>query len=120
MSSWGHSFRPSYLDIPAFLRLLPSGVAVVALTATAYAITMSDKRSLLRLQDAPLLRAGFDRPNNRMLMRRCAKPSAGPHRRTASLAVCGIRATRPDGDCLVSHGCVNSCKYLSNGYILVT
>ena len=62
VSQWGHHFRPEYRG----LRVLAdrfAGVPRLALTATADARTVEDIRDQLSLQEAPVFRGGFDRPN---------------------------------------------------------
>jgi ATP-dependent DNA helicase RecQ len=64
VSQWGHDFRPEYMK----LDLLPArypGVPRLALTATADPQTREDIRRRLKLEDARLFLASFDRPNIR-------------------------------------------------------
>lgn len=63
VSQWGQDFRPSYLKIPEFLRLLPRRPVLGAFTATATEQVKSDIVSLLQLQQPLTLTTGFDRPN---------------------------------------------------------
>ena len=63
VSQWGQDFRPSYLDIAAFVAALPERPPVGAFTATATRLVREDTVRLLGLRD-PLVRVtGFDRPN---------------------------------------------------------
>ena len=63
ISQWGIDFRPSYLQIAAFIDALPVRPPVAAFTATATARVREDIVTLLSLRQ-PLIRAtGFDRPN---------------------------------------------------------
>ena len=64
VSQWGHDFRPEYVQLAALRPRFPD-VPVIALTATADDTTLQDVRERLRLTDAPLFSAGFDRPNIR-------------------------------------------------------
>ena len=62
VSQWGHHFRPEYRGLRVLAERF-SGVPRLALTATADARTVEDIREQLALQDAPVFRGGFDRPN---------------------------------------------------------
>jgi len=62
VSQWGHHFRPEYRGLRVLAERFP-GVPRLALTATADARTVDDIRDQLSLQDAPVFRGGFDRPN---------------------------------------------------------
>jgi ATP-dependent DNA helicase RecQ len=62
ISQWGHDFRPEYQQL-SVLRARFSGVPLLALTATADAPTRNDIVAQLKLQNAPVFAAGYDRPN---------------------------------------------------------
>jgi ATP-dependent DNA helicase RecQ len=62
VSQWGHHFRPEYRGLGILGARFPH-VPRVALTATADPRTVEDIRLQLGLQDAPVFRASFDRPN---------------------------------------------------------
>lgn len=62
ISQWGHDFRPEYLQIADVTRRFPE-VPRIAMTATADAATRKEIIDKLRLADAALFVAGFDRPN---------------------------------------------------------
>jgi len=62
VSQWGHHFRPEYRGLGVLGTRFP-GVPRIALTATADPRTVEDIRLQLGLQDAPVFRASFDRPN---------------------------------------------------------
>jgi len=62
VSQWGHHFRPEYRALTVLAERF-SNVPRLALTATADARTVEDIRSQLSLQEAPVFRGGFDRPN---------------------------------------------------------
>ena len=63
ISQWGQDFRPSYLNIPAFVKRLKKRPPVGAFTATATQDVKADIEKLLEL-DRPLrLATGFDREN---------------------------------------------------------
>ena len=63
VSQWGQDFRPSYLDIPAFVDRLSRRPPVAALTATATPAVRADMEALLGLRDPVESVTGFDRPN---------------------------------------------------------
>lgn len=64
VSTWGHDFRPEYRALESLADEFP-GVPRIALTATADPATQRDIAERLRLQDAPVFAASFDRPNIR-------------------------------------------------------
>ncbi|MHA7238836.1 RecQ family ATP-dependent DNA helicase [Arthrobacter sp. TMS1-12-1] len=61
VSSWGHDFRPDYLQLGHLLREL--GAPVIALTATASHPVQKEIIERLHLVDPVVLVEGFDRPN---------------------------------------------------------
>jgi len=63
ISQWGQDFRPSYLDIPEFVRALPVRPTVAAFTATATPRVREDILRSLVLQNPLAVVTGFDRPN---------------------------------------------------------
>ena len=63
VSQWGQDFRPSYLQIGAFIASLPARPAVCALTATATERVREDIVRLVGLRDPYRVVTGFDRPN---------------------------------------------------------
>jgi ATP-dependent DNA helicase RecQ len=62
ISSWGHDFRPDYLQLGHLVRQL-GRPPVVALTATASPPVREDIIERLGLRDPVLVVAGLDRPN---------------------------------------------------------
>ncbi len=64
VSQWGHDFREEYLGLSMLHERFP-GVPRVALTATADDHTRADIVERLKLEDARLFVASFDRPNIR-------------------------------------------------------
>ena len=63
ISQWGQDFRPSYLEIPSFIRALPTRPVVGAFTATATDRVRKEIRALLELQEPFEQVNGFDRAN---------------------------------------------------------
>lgn len=63
VSQWGHDFRPAYLDIQRFVRLLPVRPPVAAFTATATERVRDDIVRLLDLRQPMVEMTGFDRAN---------------------------------------------------------
>jgi ATP-dependent DNA helicase RecQ len=63
VSQWGHDFRPSYLEITAFIRRLKTRPITAAFTATATGRVKDDIRRALSLRDPYSLTTGFDRGN---------------------------------------------------------
>lgn len=63
ISQWGQDFRPSYLDIPAFVNNLPIRPTLAAFTATATPRVRDDILATLKLDQPLTLVTGFDRPN---------------------------------------------------------
>lgn len=61
VSSWGHDFRPDYLQLGHLVRELKA--PVIALTATASRPVQQEITERLRLKDPTVIVEGFDRPN---------------------------------------------------------
>ncbi|MFN8423591.1 MAG: DNA helicase RecQ [Anaerolineae bacterium] len=64
VSQWGHDFRPEYMQLDVLADRFP-GVPRIALTATADGPTRREIVQRLRLTEARVFVAGFDRPNIR-------------------------------------------------------
>ncbi len=65
ISQWGPAFRPEYEDLSK-LRDFFTGVPLVALTATADAVTRQDIEQKVFAGDGSTFVSGFDRPNIRL------------------------------------------------------
>ncbi len=63
VSQWGQDFRPSYLNIAAFLQMLPYRPRISAFTATATQEVCEDIVRILGLHDPFTMTTGFDREN---------------------------------------------------------
>lgn len=62
ISQWGHDFRPSYLQLKEFRKLL-GDVAVIALTATAKTQVQDEIRKELEFKNGHIFKSSFARPN---------------------------------------------------------
>ncbi|MEW9122193.1 MAG: DNA helicase RecQ [Thermotaleaceae bacterium] len=63
ISQWGHDFRPSYLEIPRFIKGLKRRPVVSAFTATATREIVKEIKKLIGLREPVEVTTGFDRPN---------------------------------------------------------
>ena len=63
ISQWGHDFRPSYLEIPRFIKFLELRPVVAAFTATATKEIIKEIKDLIGLINPIEVTTGFDRPN---------------------------------------------------------
>jgi len=62
ISQWGHDFRPEYLILGQLKKQFPS-VPIIALTATADALTKKDIIEKLEVQEYTVFENSFNRPN---------------------------------------------------------
>ena len=63
ISQWGYDFRPPYLEIAAFRKLLPADVPVLALTATATPEVVKDIQERLDFKKENVFKKSFYRKN---------------------------------------------------------
>ncbi len=63
ISQWGHDFRPSYVEIPKFIKSMPIRPIVAAYTATATKEIVAEIKELIGLRNPVESLIGFDRPN---------------------------------------------------------
>lgn len=74
VSSWGHDFRPDYLEIRKYIAKLKSRPIVAAFTATATPEVKNDIVERLELKNPKVFIRGFDRPNLKFLVQADLKP----------------------------------------------
>ncbi|OJG03834.1 ATP-dependent DNA helicase RecQ [Pseudonocardia autotrophica] len=86
VSDWGHDFRPDYRRLRTLIAELPSGIPVLATTATANDRVVTDVSEQLGMgrdqQDTLVLRGSLDRESLRLAVVRLSSPA----RRLAWLA----------------------------------
>lgn len=63
LSSWGHDFRSSYLEMIPSLKKLPGSPAWLALTATATQQVQDDLAGILDIPEQNVVKTGFKRAN---------------------------------------------------------
>ena len=63
ISEWGHDFRPEYRRIREMIQLIDDTIPIMALTATATPKVQIDIQKNLRMTDAGIFKASFNRPN---------------------------------------------------------
>ena len=68
LSLWGHSFRPSYIDLCRSLNDF-LGINYLCLTATADGAILKDLKYLLKLEGATIIRESFNRPNLQFILK---------------------------------------------------
>jgi ATP-dependent DNA helicase RecQ len=63
ISEWGHDFRPEYRNLRLILEQFNQRVPIIALTATATPKVQEDIMKNLKITDAKVFKASFNRPN---------------------------------------------------------
>ena len=63
ISEWGHDFRPEYRNLRVILEQFEQNIPIIALTATATPKVQEDIMKNLRIQNAKIFKASFNRPN---------------------------------------------------------
>jgi ATP-dependent DNA helicase RecQ len=63
ISEWGHDFRPEYRNLRIMLQKIKKNLPIIALTATATPKVQEDILKNLKISDATLFKASFNRPN---------------------------------------------------------
>ena len=63
ISQWGHDFRPSYRNIPEFIKSFKKRPIVSAFTATATKEVVEEIKTLIDFRNLTESMIGFDRPN---------------------------------------------------------
>jgi ATP-dependent DNA helicase RecQ len=63
ISEWGHDFRPEYRNLRLMLEKIEKDLPIIALTATATPKVQEDILKNLKVSDATLFKASFNRPN---------------------------------------------------------
>jgi ATP-dependent DNA helicase RecQ len=62
ISSWGHDFRPEYIQLGKLKRYFPE-IPIIALTATADKLVRKDIVERLNIRNAEVFASSFNRPN---------------------------------------------------------
>ena len=63
ISEWGHDFRPDYRNIRVILDKIQKKIPIIAVTATATYKVQEDILKNLKIKNAEVYRASFNRPN---------------------------------------------------------
>ena len=72
ISLWGYDFRPDYLRIPQFIRLMKRRPVIATFTASASAHVQKDVMEVLDLKNPFRINAGYRRENLRLAVKPCA------------------------------------------------
>lgn len=63
ISEWGHDFRPDYRNLRHMLQQIDDDLPIIALTATATPKVQEDILKNLKISNAEVFKASFNRPN---------------------------------------------------------
>lgn len=63
ISEWGHDFRPEYRNLRTMLEQIGQEIPIIALTATATPKVQEDILKNLKITEAKVFKASFNRPN---------------------------------------------------------
>ena len=63
ISEWGHDFRPDYRNLRVIINQINENIPIIALTATATTKVQEDIMKNLKIQNAKVFKASFNRPN---------------------------------------------------------
>ena len=63
ISEWGHDFRPDYRNIRVIVDKIKKNIPIIAVTATATYKVQDDILKNLKIKNAKIYRASFNRPN---------------------------------------------------------
>ncbi|KAL1826955.1 hypothetical protein ACET3Z_005367 [Daucus carota] len=109
VSQWGHDFRPDY-RILGCLKQNFHNVPVMALTATATQSVRQDILKVLRIPNATVLEASFDRPN---LKYEVMGKTKEPLKQLGELLLSRFKNSCGIVYCLSKNECVEVSKYLN-------
>ncbi|MFO7575667.1 MAG: RecQ family ATP-dependent DNA helicase, partial [Bacteroidales bacterium] len=70
ISQWGYDFRPSYLKIARLREMVPEGVPLLALTATATGQVVKEIMDKLKFREPNILKTSNKRPNISYIVRK--------------------------------------------------
>jgi len=115
VSEWGHDFRPDYLNIRKYIKILKKRPVVAAFTATATPEVKDDIIKRLELQNPEVFIRGFDRPNLKFFVQSDLKPKekyAEILRIIKNISGSGIvySLTRKDAEFIAQFLCQNKIK----------
>ncbi len=119
VSQWGHDFRPSYLQIRAFIEKLPMRPPIIALTATATDRVREDIVEQVGLKNPLRLTTGFDRANLYFAVERLENKQKiryileyiRAHRQENGIIYCSTRKAVEQVTEELLHAGISACRY---------